>query len=185
MTDPQPPTATQDTDMENASNGEEQPSEDKSHEGNSDEDTAVQSTKDGHSGKSKMNQEHTAAGSCLQSENKQIYMDLHLNVPATPKDKGPPEVIATLQKRLLKFIIDVQGVRASFKLHTINPNAKNILTLDSPERLPETLIEIQNIFLNAKPLRNGGKLYMKVLVSHDCSTEALYAQTEWFHQEEN
>jgi hypothetical protein len=39
------------------------------------------------------------------------------------------------------------------------------------------------MFLNATPLRKGGKLYMKVLVSHDCSTEELTAQTDWFHQE--
>jgi hypothetical protein len=49
--------------------------------------------------------------------------------------------------------------------------------------LPDKLPEIQDIFLNAKPLRKGGKLYMKVLVSHDCSTEELTAQTDWFHQE--
>jgi hypothetical protein len=58
------------------------------------------------------------------------------------------------------------------------------MTLDSPQKLPETLLEIQDIFFNAKPLRKGGKLYMKVLVSHDCSTEALIAQTDWFHQEQ-
>jgi hypothetical protein len=78
----------------------------------------------------------------------------------------------------------VQEKVPSFKLHTINPEAKNIMTLDSPQKLPDTLLEIQDIFLNAKPLRKGGKLYMKVLVSHDCSTETLTAQTDWFHQEE-
>jgi hypothetical protein len=78
----------------------------------------------------------------------------------------------------------VQEKVPSFKLHTINPEAKNIMTLDSPQKLPDTLLEIQDIFLNAKPLRKGGKLYMKVLVSHDCSTETLIAQTDWFHQEE-
>jgi hypothetical protein len=114
--------------MENASNGEEQNSEDTSYdEENSDDDTVVQSTKDGDSGKSKKKPEHTAAGSGLQAENKQIYMDLHLIVPHTPKDNGPPKVIATLRKCLLKFVKDVQGIQgveASFKLHTINPNTK-------------------------------------------------------------
>jgi hypothetical protein len=132
-----------------------------------------------------MHQGHTTDRSSLQPENTQIYIDLHLNVPHTPDDKGPTALIATLQKRLLKFIKDVQGVEASFKLHTINPNAKNIMTLDSPERLPDTLTDIQNIFLNAKPLRKGGKLYMKVLVSHNCSPETFYSLTEWFHQDQN
>jgi hypothetical protein len=60
------------------------------------------------------------------------------------------------------------------------------MTLDSPQKLPETLLEIQDISLNAKPLlRKGRKLYMKVLVSHDCSTEALIAQADWFHQEQH
>jgi hypothetical protein len=136
------------------------------------------------SSKSTMHQRHTMARSSLQSKKKQIYVDLHLNVPHTPNDKGPTKVIATLRKHLLKFVKGIQGVEASFKLHTINPNAKNIMTLDSPDRLPETLLEIQSIFLNTKPLRNGGKLYMKVLVIHDCSTKALYTQTEWFHQKQ-
>jgi hypothetical protein len=59
METPHPLMATQDTHMENASNGDEQPSKDKSQEGNSDNNTVVQSTKDDDSGKSKMYQEHT------------------------------------------------------------------------------------------------------------------------------
>jgi hypothetical protein len=82
-------------------------------------------------------------------------MDLHLNVPETPKEMGPPKVIVTLKKRLLQFMTDVQEMVPSFKLHTINPEAKNIMTLDSPQKLPDTLLEIQDIFLNAKPLRKG------------------------------
>jgi hypothetical protein len=77
--------------MGNASNGDKQNSEDKSHEGNSDDDIVVQSTKDGDSGKSKKKPEHTAAGSSLQSENKQIYMDLHLMFLPLQKTKAHPK----------------------------------------------------------------------------------------------
>jgi hypothetical protein len=61
-------------------------------------------------------------------------MDLHLIVPETPQEEGPPEVIATLRKRLLEFMKEVQELEPSFKLHTINPEAKNIMTLDSPQK---------------------------------------------------
>jgi hypothetical protein len=170
--DAHPPTVTQDVDMENESNGNDQSTGEENQEGNSDDDKVFQLTKHSARGKSTMHQSHTMAHS-LQSENKQIYMDLHLKIPTTSKDKGPTNVIAMLRKQLLKFVKDVQGAEASFKLHTSNPDAKNVMTLDTPQTLSETLVQIQNVFLNTKPIGNGGKLYMKVLVSHDCSTEAL------------
>jgi hypothetical protein len=183
MKDSLPSTAARDMNTENASIEEEQSMDIEGQEGYWDDDTVLESTQDSTNGKSGTHQSHSTASSTLQSQNQQIYMDLHLNVPETPKEKGPPEVIATLRKRLLEFMKDVQEMEPSFKLHTINPEAKNIMTLDSPQKLPVKLPEIQDIFLNAKPLRKGGKLYMKVLVSHDCSTEELTAQTDWFHQE--
>jgi hypothetical protein len=158
--------AAQDTTMENESKEEEQSMDIEDQEGYSDDDTVPQSTKDITNGKSMTHRSHSTVPSTLQSENQ------------------PPEVIAMLKKQLLQFMTDVQEMVPSFKLHAINPEAKNIMTLDSPQKLPETLLEIQDIFLNAKPLRKGGKLYMKVLVSHDCSTETLITQTDWFHQEQ-
>jgi hypothetical protein len=183
MKDSLPSTAARDINTENASTAEEQSMDIEGQDGYSDDDTVPQSTKDSTNGKSGTHQSHSTAPSTLQSENQQIYMDLHLIVPETPKDEGPPEVIATLRKQLLEFMKEVQELEPSFKLHTINPEAKNIMTLDSPQKLPIKLPEIQDIFLNAKPLRKGGKLYMKVLVIHDCSTEELTAQTDWFHQD--
>jgi hypothetical protein len=183
MADTHPSTATRDKSMDNEEGEDDQFMELEGQEGHSDDDTVPQLTKNSTNGKSATHQSHSTAPSTLQSENQQIHVDLHLNVPETPKEKGPPEVIVTLRKRLLQFMTDVQGMVPSFKLHTINPEAKNVITLDSPRKLPETLLEIQDIFLNAKPLRKGGKLYVNVLVSHDCSTEELTAQTDWFHQD--
>jgi hypothetical protein len=175
--------AARDTNMENASIAEEQSMDIEGQDGYSDDDTVPQSTKDSTNGKSRMHQSHSTAPSTLQSENQQIYMDLHLIVPENPKEKGPPEVIAMLKRRILEFMKHMQELEPCFKLHTINPEAKNIMTLDSPQKLPIKLPEIQDIFLNAKPLQKGGNLDMKVLVSHDCSTEELTAQTDWFHQD--
>jgi hypothetical protein len=88
-----------------------------------------------------------------QLENKQIYMDLHLNIPATPEGAGPQDVITTVRK---------QRVRST----PSNQMPKKFMVLDSPQRLPEKLSEIQDIFLSTKPLPNSGKLYMKHLVQH-------------------
>jgi ABC-type phosphate transport system substrate-binding protein len=116
-----PSTAARDMNTENASIAEEQPMDIEDQDGYSDDDTVPQSTKDSTNGKSGMHQSHSTAPSTLQSENQQIYLDLHLIVPETPKEEGPPEVIATLRKRLLEFMKEVQELEPSFKLHTINP----------------------------------------------------------------
>jgi 4-alpha-glucanotransferase len=118
MKDSLPSTAARDTNTENASIEEEQSMDIEGQEGYSVDDTVPQSTKDSTNGKSMTHQSHsTARPSTLQSENQQIYMDLHLNVPETPKEKGPPEVIATLKRRLLEFMKDMQEMVPSFELH--------------------------------------------------------------------
>jgi hypothetical protein len=109
MKDSLPSTAARDTNTENASIEEEQSMDIEGQEGYSDDDTVPQSTKDSTNGKSMTHQSHSTP-----PENQQIYMDLHLNVPETPKEKGPPEVIATLKRRLLEFMKDVQEMEPSF-----------------------------------------------------------------------
>jgi hypothetical protein len=96
--------------MENEIKKEDLSMEIEDREGNADDDTVPQSTKDSTNGKSTTHQSFSTAPSTLHSENQQIYMDLHLNVPETPKDKRPPEVIVTQRKRLLQFMTDVQGM---------------------------------------------------------------------------
>jgi hypothetical protein len=135
MKDSLPSTAARDMNTENALIQEEQSMDIEGQVRYSDDDTVPQSTKDSTNGKSMTHQSHSTAPSTLQSENQQIYMDLYLNVPETPNEKGPPEVIATLKRRLLEFTKDVQEMKLSFKLHTINPEAKNIMTLDSPQKV--------------------------------------------------
>ncbi len=91
--------------------------------------------------------------------------------------------INTLKKTLKNWVQGIQDTDPTFKLHTIDPDAVNQLTIHALKDFPSSLQEIQGFFAKAKPLVKGGKLYMKILASFNSKPEDLTGNVRWYHQD--
>ena len=119
-----------------------------------------------------------------QIKEKPIYVDIHLNLPKTKDDGGILDMIATLSSRLEDWLKEIQGLDGSFKLHTVDPSAQTQKVLHHNKDFPTNkLAEIKEFFKGARPIPNGGKLFMKVKASFKSSAKELIGNAEWFHSD--
>jgi hypothetical protein len=110
------------------------------------------------------------------------YMDLQLNIPPT-KEEGMEAPIAMLAKTLKTWMKGIQEIEPTFKLHTVDTASKNQIIVHHLKDFPKSLAEIQALFHKSKPLTKGGKLYMKILASFNCSPQKITENVQWWHQE--
>ena len=86
----------------------------------------------------------------VQMEDNLLYMDLHLNVPATSDKSSPIALIATLSTQLEGWLKGMQEMDETFKLHTVNPNYKSQKVLHHQKDYPTNkLAELKEFFKGA------------------------------------
>ena len=79
-----------------------------------------------------------------------LYMDLHLNVPATTDKSSPIAPIATLSTRLEGWLKGMQEMDETFKLHTVDRNYKSQKVLHHQKDYPTNkLAELKEFFKGA------------------------------------
>ena len=145
---------------------------------NDDGKSAVTATKSN----SQSNEKEVPKEIIAQIEETPLYMDVHLNVPKTKDDGGILDMIATLSSRLEAWLKEIQGLDGSFKLHTVDPSSQTLKVLHHTKDFPTNkLAEIKEFFKGARPIPNGGKLFMKIKASFKSSVKELIGNAEWFH----
>ena len=73
-------------------------------------------------------------------------------------------------------------IRNTFKLHTVDPEYKTQKVLHDLKDFPkDKLTDIKSFFKGARPLPNGGKLFMRIKASFKQPTNELVGNAEWFH----
>ena len=111
-------------------------------------------------------------------------MDVHINIPPTKENTGLMSVIATMSSRLLTWVQGIQEMDNSFKLHTVNPMYPSQKVLHDLDDFPtNNMKEIKEFFKGARPITEGGKLFMKIKASFKTPVEVLVGNAQWYHSE--
>ena len=72
----------------------------------------------------------------------------------------------------------------TFKLHSVDPNHKIQKVLHHQKDFPkDKLAEIKEFFKGARPIPEGGKLFMKIKASFKQAPKELIGNAQWFHSE--
>ena len=122
--------------------------------------------------------------SSVRMEDNTLYMDVHLNIPATTDKSSPMAPIATLSTRLEGWWKGMQVMDDTFKLHTVDPNFKSQKVMHHPNDFPTNkLAELKEFFKGARPIPEGGKLFLKIKASFKQSTKELVGNAQWAHSE--
>ena len=89
-------------------------------------------------------------------------------------------VIATLTSRLLSWMQGIQEMDNSLKLHTVDPAHQSQKVLHDLDNFPtNNMNEIKEFFKGARPISDGGKVFMKIKASFKTPVdELLHAQ--WY-----
>ena len=92
--------------------------------------------------------------------------------------------IATLSTRLEGWWKGMQVMDDTFKLHTADPNFKSQKVMHHPNDFPTNkLAELKEFFKGARPIPEGGKLFLKIKASFKQSTKELVGNAQWAHSE--
>ena len=120
----------------------------------------------------------------VQMEDNLLYMDLHLNIPATTDKSSPIAPIATLSTRLEGWLKGMQEMDDTFKLHTVDPNHKSQKVMHHQKDFPTNkLAELKEFFKGARPIPDGGKVFLKIKASFKQSPKELIGNAQWSHSE--
>ena len=78
----------------------------------------------------------------------------------------------------------MQVMDDTFKLHTVDPNFKSQKVMHHPNDFPSNkLAELKEFFKGARPIPEGGKLFLKIKASFKQSTKELVGNAQWAHSE--
>ena len=92
--------------------------------------------------------------------------------------------IATVSAQLESWLQSIQEMDGTFKLHLVDPNHKIQKVLHHQKDFPkDKMAEIKEFFKGARPVPDGGKLYMKIKASFKQSSKQLVGNALWFHSE--
>ena len=73
---------------------------------------------------------------------------------------------------------------SSFKLHTVDPAHSSQKVLHHPDDFPTTnMSEIKEFFKGARPITDGGKIFLKIKASFKRPVEDLVGNAYWYHSE--
>jgi hypothetical protein len=85
-----------------------------------------------------------------------------------------------LYQSLQRWVKEIQDPVPSFKLHTIDKDASQEILHDI-SKFPKNIQELKLFFKNLKPSMQGGKQFMKVLVSFVGNDNELTDNILWYH----
>lgn len=110
-----------------------------------------------------------------------VYCDLHITIKGVSAGASITEGTQAISNACKKFMKEMQSVDPTFKLHSWDPDAKEQLTLHSINAFPDNLAELKTFFKGARPIPDGGKSYLKVLISvSKRQVSSLLDEVQWY-----
>ena len=78
----------------------------------------------------------------------------------------------------------MQEMDKTFKLHTVDPNHKSQKSCTTTKTFPRIkLAKLKEFFKGARPVPDGGKLYLKIKALFKQSPKELVGNAQWAHSE--
>lgn len=142
---------------------------------NDDSSTATARTKKAKDGK------HTKSSTGEKEVSFKAYINLRLKQDANPTPKNVEATYSLLSDKCKSWLMDIQQLEPSFKLHTVDPAARTQGVVHDPADFPQKLDELKTFFKGAHPNAEGGYMYLKVLGLAKGTTKQFISTVDWMH----
>lgn len=113
-------------------------------------------------------------------------MDVQINLDPCGEYDDITKQVKKVGKTAKAFLKSVQGIEPTFKLKPIDPNDLVQSDLHNIDKLDwKSLGQVKRYFGNIRPMKKGGRLFLKIRASFKTTVQILKGNLDWYFRERN